>query len=329
VADAPAADGPFALIVFNHGQQVPGNARCRSRPGPEPATWWRHPPSADGEGRPGAAFANDIEGELGTPFVVKSIDDQMSDLVDVDHLALAGHSSGAIVAYGTRQQLAATSRRPRRRAAGVSAAHPLAGEYSDDLKGTPVLFMHGDADLTPATVSRPAYDEAEAPKFFLSIPGGDHSAVYRRTVSAQAPRPRRLLRPLRQGAGQGPGRAGGDARHRGRAWARSKVAEGQRPQQRGERQPVIDLAPSDQGAPPPPGARRCADSPRPWGRRYGGAVGYEQVEALVELPLGVGTERAQRAGAPARLLRLAGAPAHWRLAGLDEPGGDLQPQVSG
>ena len=103
VADGTAADGPFALIVFNHGQQGAPEQYALSF-----VTWARagyvvaaprHPLTV--KGGPGAAFANDIEGELGdVPFVVKSIEDQMSDLVDADHLALAGHSSGAIVAYG-------------------------------------------------------------------------------------------------------------------------------------------------------------------------------------------------------------------------------------
>ena len=62
---------------------------------------------------------------------------------------------------------------------------PLAGEFSDDLKGTPVLFMHGDADLNPLSAAHTVYDEAEAPKFFLTIPGGDHSQVYRDGPSTQ------------------------------------------------------------------------------------------------------------------------------------------------
>ena len=74
--------------------------RSRSSCGPAPDTWSprpRHPLTV--RGGPGAQFAHDVEGEMGdVPFVVTSIDDELSDLADVDHLAVAGHSSGAIVA---------------------------------------------------------------------------------------------------------------------------------------------------------------------------------------------------------------------------------------
>ena len=44
----------------------------------------RHPLTV--RGGPGAQFAHDVEGELGdVPFVVTSIDDELSDLADVDH----------------------------------------------------------------------------------------------------------------------------------------------------------------------------------------------------------------------------------------------------
>jgi fermentation-respiration switch protein FrsA (DUF1100 family) len=182
VADAPAADGPFPLIVFNHGQQGAPEQYALSF-----QTWARagyvvaaprHPLTI--KGGPGAQFANDIEGELGdVPFVVKSIDDQMSDLVDVDHLALAGHSSGAIVAYGGAFNTCCHFDDPDAVLVESLQPIPLAGEYSDDLKGTPILFLHGEAELIPADVSHAAYDEAKSPKFFWNIPGGDHSAVYR------------------------------------------------------------------------------------------------------------------------------------------------------
>ena len=96
------ADGPFPLIVFNHGQQgephqyapqgVPGmGGRGYVVPAP------RHPLTV--RGGPGALFANDILGEIGdVPFTITSIGEELHDLVDMDSIAVAGHSSGAIVA---------------------------------------------------------------------------------------------------------------------------------------------------------------------------------------------------------------------------------------
>jgi fermentation-respiration switch protein FrsA (DUF1100 family) len=61
---------------------------------------------------------------------------------------------------------------------------PLDGEYAADLRGTPVMFMHGDADPTPPAESHGIFEEAEPPKYFLTIQGGDHSHVYRSGESA-------------------------------------------------------------------------------------------------------------------------------------------------
>jgi hypothetical protein len=121
-----------------------------------------------------------MEGELGdVAFVIDRIDDELPDLADTDHLAVAGHSSGAIVAYGVAFNTCCHIE-------GIDAVLteallpiPLDGEYADDLKGTPVMFMNGEADpMPPEAVSGP-YDDSDSPKYHLTIAGGDHSAVYR------------------------------------------------------------------------------------------------------------------------------------------------------
>jgi fermentation-respiration switch protein FrsA (DUF1100 family) len=186
--DAEAADGPFPLILFNHGQQGAPEQYAQSF-----QTWARagyvvaaprHPLTI--KGGPGAVFVDDIEGELGdVPFVVKSIDDQMSDLVDVDHLVLAGHSSGAIVAYGDAFNTCCHFDDPDAVLLEALTPIPLAGKYSDSLKGTPVLFMHGDADQAQFANAHAVFDEQKSPRFFLTIPGGDHSQVYRDSPQTQ------------------------------------------------------------------------------------------------------------------------------------------------
>jgi len=183
--DAPNADGPFPVVVFNHGQQG------------EPAQYalsfesWaragyvvvapRHPISV--RGGPGGQFVDDFYGEIGDiPFVIDAIDQELSDIADVDHLAVAGHSSGAIAAYGVGFNTCCHDDRVDAVLVEGLMNIPLDGEYSDDLKGTAVLFMAGDAD--------PAYPEghaifegADSPKYFLTIPGGDHSLIYRDAVA--------------------------------------------------------------------------------------------------------------------------------------------------
>lgn len=185
VADGPAADGPFPLIVYNHGQQ--GEPQQYA---PSFELWAaagyvvaapRHPLTV--RGGPGAVFANDAQGEIGdVAFVIDSIHEKLSDLADVGHVAVAGHSSGALVAFATAFQDCCHDNR-------IDAALlegtpiPLAKE-SAGLAGTPVMFVQGDADQTPPAVPHAAYDAAGPPKVFLTVPGGDHSRVYRDSPAA-------------------------------------------------------------------------------------------------------------------------------------------------
>jgi fermentation-respiration switch protein FrsA (DUF1100 family) len=182
VAEGRAADGPFPLIVFNHGQQgepqhYAPSFEAWARAGYVVAAP-RHPVSV--WGGPGGQFVHDMEGELGDlQVVVDGMDDELSDLADVDHLAVAGHSSGAIVAYGNAFNTCCDDDRVDAALVEALLPIPLDGEYAEDLKGTPVLFMHGDADATPPAVAHEAFDDAGSPRYFLTIPGGDHSDAYR------------------------------------------------------------------------------------------------------------------------------------------------------
>ncbi|MBN2622705.1 MAG: alpha/beta hydrolase [Acidimicrobiales bacterium] len=182
LADAPAADGPFPLVVFNHGQQGEPEQYA-----PSFETWARagyvvaaprHPVTVrDG---PGGQFVDDIEGELGdVPFVITSIDEELSDLADVDELAVAGHSSGAIVAFANAFNTCCQDERIDAVLVQALLNLPLDGEYAPVLRGTPVMFMHGDADLLPIDGAHDTFEAAEPPKYFLTIEGGDHSEAYR------------------------------------------------------------------------------------------------------------------------------------------------------
>jgi dienelactone hydrolase len=180
--DLPAADGPFPVVVFNHGQQgepvqyAPSFERW-ARAGYVVAAP-RHPISV--RGGPGGQFEDDIAGEVGdTPFVITSLAEQLPNLVDVDHVAVAGHSSGSVVAYASAFNTCCHDERVDAvLAEGYPAEVPLDGEYDPELRGTPVMFMYGSLDnFMPA--GRTEFDRAEPPKYFLTLEGGDHSEVYR------------------------------------------------------------------------------------------------------------------------------------------------------
>lgn len=186
-AEAPAAEGPFPLIVFNHGQQGEPQQYAPSfeawaRAGYVVAAP-RHPVSV--LGGPGGQFVDDMDGELGdVPFVITSIDEELSDLADVDHVVVAGHSSGAIVAFAAAFNTCCHDDRVDAVLVEALLNVPLDGEYASELKGTPVMFMHGDADLTPLAEAHATFEAAEPPRYFLPIPGGDHSGAYRSGESA-------------------------------------------------------------------------------------------------------------------------------------------------
>jgi pimeloyl-ACP methyl ester carboxylesterase len=136
----------------------------------------RHPLTV--RGGPGAVFANDARGEIGdVAFVIDSIDERMSDLADVDHVAVAGHSSGALVAFATAFEDCCHD--DRIDAALLEGTPVPLGQESAGLAGTPIMFVQGDADPTPPAVPHAAYDAADPPKVFLTVPGGDHSGMYR------------------------------------------------------------------------------------------------------------------------------------------------------
>ena len=180
VANGPAADGPFPLIVYNHGQQGEPQQYAPSFEEWAQAGYVvaapRHPLTV--RGGPGAVFANDPQGEIGdVAFVIDSIDEKLSDLADVDHVAVAGHSSGALVAFATAFQDCCHDSRID---AALLEGTPIPlGQESGGLPGTPVMFVQGDADSTPPAVPHAAYDAADPPKVFLTVAGGDHSRMYR------------------------------------------------------------------------------------------------------------------------------------------------------
>jgi alpha-beta hydrolase superfamily lysophospholipase len=123
-------------------------------------------------------FVNDAQGDIGdVAFVIDSIDEKLSDLADVDHVAVAGHSSGALVAFANAFQYCCHDNRID--AALLERTPIQLGKESAGVAGTPIMLVQGDADPTPPAVPHAAYDAADPPKVFLTVPGGDHSRMYR------------------------------------------------------------------------------------------------------------------------------------------------------
>lgn len=176
------ADGPFPLIVFNHGQQ--------GDPGQYATTFerWasagyvvaapRHPITV--RGGPGGVFIDDFMGEIeDVPFTITAVGDELGDQVDLDRVAVAGHSSGAVVAFAVGFNTCCHDDRVDAVFTEALFNVPFDGEYGAELRGTPVLFVHGTADPHPIGDSQAAYDSSEAPRFLLPVESGSHSEMYR------------------------------------------------------------------------------------------------------------------------------------------------------
>jgi fermentation-respiration switch protein FrsA (DUF1100 family) len=184
VPDAPAAKGPFPLIVFNHGrsgepQQYAASFRMWARAGYVVAGP-RHPLTV--RGLPFGAVTEDIVNEpADVSFVIRRLAAEQPKLVDVDHVAVAGHSSGAIVALAVGFNTCCDDERVDAVLLQSVIAPPFpGGEYFKGLPAKPVLFFHGDADIGfPFSAGHGLYEQAKPPKFFITIKGGSHSDPYR------------------------------------------------------------------------------------------------------------------------------------------------------
>lgn len=56
---------------------------------------------------------------------------------------------------------------------------PLDGEYFTADDDPALLFIYGDTDVNAMTSGRGQFDRATEPKLFLTVKGGDHSAMFR------------------------------------------------------------------------------------------------------------------------------------------------------
>lgn len=182
--DAPAARGPFPLIVFSHGrsgepQQYDAPLRLWARAGYVVAAP-RHPLTV--RGTAGGAITDDIQNQpADISFVITRMRAELPKEVDIGHVAAVGHSSGAITVLGSAFNTCCVDDRIDAVVLESVLALPFpGGTYFTGRPAKPVLFFHSDADRTfPIAVGRSVFQEARPPKFFVTIQGGSHSTPYR------------------------------------------------------------------------------------------------------------------------------------------------------
>ncbi len=141
------------------------------------------PETTGGSGTGAAGSVVDEPGDV--RFVIDQLlaanddaDSPLHDAIDADRIGVGGHSLGAmatlLLVYGTEfgdDRIDAAYE-----ASGSLVLVPVdAGGY-DFAGGPPLLAVHGDADPTvPYQAARDIYAAAHAPKWLLTITGGDHN----------------------------------------------------------------------------------------------------------------------------------------------------------
>jgi fermentation-respiration switch protein FrsA (DUF1100 family) len=168
------AGGPWPLVVFAHGYEVgpqPYAALCEAWAEAGYVVAAPEFPLTDADVAGDYLDENDIDNQPDdVRFVFDSLlapDSPLAGRVDPDRLAVAGHSDGGVTALA----VAADPPAGLRGVIALSAAPVSAGATA----GPPLLVMHGDEDdIDPYENGVAVFDEAEAPRFLVTLLGGGH-----------------------------------------------------------------------------------------------------------------------------------------------------------
>jgi dienelactone hydrolase len=185
----PTEGGPYPLLVLSHGATGDPDEYAEQIPqwaadgfviaAPEFPLTNRDVPSAmsnlsDWVNQPGdVSFVIDE--------VLAASDDPESPLegiVDREAIGVVGHSLGGATTYGVAFNTGTRDERIDSVTifAGLTLDVPD-GEYVFDT-GLPLLILHGDADDIPMDLSRAAYEQAVAPKWFVTLHGAEHRLAF-------------------------------------------------------------------------------------------------------------------------------------------------------
>jgi pimeloyl-ACP methyl ester carboxylesterase len=190
VPDAPAAEGPFPLLVFSHGLGAYGAAYQATLQVIASAGYVVVAPTypLGSKDTPGGASIDDIDQQTGdVSFLIDEYTEAsagssgpFSGLIDPDRLATFGHSMGAITSIGVGYQDCCVDERLDAVAEWSGLRLPLGGEDGAELaEGRPLLVVHGDRDpIVPFGAGQAFFEEAGGPKHFVTLPGEGHVTAF-------------------------------------------------------------------------------------------------------------------------------------------------------
>jgi dienelactone hydrolase len=185
----PTDGGPFPLLVLSHGasghpdeydEQVPDWAAdgfVIAQP---------FFPLTNGDVPEALGNAGDVVNQPGdVSFVIDQVlaaaEDEagpLHGLVDPESIGVVGHSLGGATTWAVAFNTATRDDRIDSATVFAGLTFPMPdGEY-DFASGLPLLVMHGDADDVPIALDQQAWDQAVAPKWFVTLLGADHRLAF-------------------------------------------------------------------------------------------------------------------------------------------------------
>jgi predicted dienelactone hydrolase len=183
--DVPIAGGDHPLIVLSHGLTTTAHEFDGVYPDLVAAGYIvatpAFPETTGGAGTDAAVdvFAQPLDVRFVIDQVLAANDDDSSpffEAIDAKRIGVGGHSLGAVTTLLLMYD-------PRFVDDRIDAAYEASGSVSlvpggqyDFTRARPLLAVHGDADPTvPYQAAREIYAAAQAPKWLLTIHGGEHN----------------------------------------------------------------------------------------------------------------------------------------------------------
>jgi predicted dienelactone hydrolase len=183
---APARTGaPFPVVVFSHGNDgLPDHYPLLSDLARAGYVVVAPAYPLSNHNAPGGAVPVDLlQQPKDASFVLDRVlreaasgTSWLSGFIDPTRIAAAGHSLGAMTTYALVYNTCCRDRRFRAAVVMSGVLGPFPGQWFTGID-TPLLATHGDHDGTiPYSSGLRAWQQAHAPKWFLTIVNGGHSS---------------------------------------------------------------------------------------------------------------------------------------------------------